>query len=125
MSITPSSVAARRERVARVVGERGHIVIAELALELGVSEMTVRRDVAQLEQDGRVVSRTRLPWPHGKACLIPRKTRTNLVRSMDSLRWWRLNLLTRSRGASLRYRSQSLKDWRFPRAMRPMAIKDL
>ncbi len=49
-------MAARRERVARVVGERGHIVIAELALELGVSEMTVRRDVAQLEQDGRVVS---------------------------------------------------------------------
>ena len=69
--------------------------------------------------------RTQLPWPHGNACLIPRKTRRRLVRSMDSLRWWHLNLLTRSRGASLRYRSPALKDWRFPQVMGSTELKDL
>ncbi|MCU1569947.1 MAG: DeoR/GlpR transcriptional regulator [Naasia sp.] len=53
---SPLSVAARRDLVVRIVGERGHMVIAELAVELGVSEMTVRRDVVELASQGRVIS---------------------------------------------------------------------
>lgn len=52
---TPTPVVARRNSVARLVGERGHVVIADLAAELGVSEMTVRRDVAHLAAEQRVI----------------------------------------------------------------------
>lgn len=51
-----SAVNSRREATVRLVLERGHVVVAELAETLGVSEMTVRRDVAVLVGDGRVVS---------------------------------------------------------------------
>ena len=56
MTSIPTAVSARRDRVVRIVGERGHVIIAELAEELGVSEMTVRRDVAHLASENRVVS---------------------------------------------------------------------
>jgi DeoR family transcriptional regulator, aga operon transcriptional repressor len=42
----------RRRRILEQVAEQQTIRIAELARELGVSEMTIRRDVSRLEQDG-------------------------------------------------------------------------
>jgi DeoR family transcriptional regulator, aga operon transcriptional repressor len=42
----------RRHRILQRVAERQTIRIGELALELGVSEMTIRRDIGRLEQDG-------------------------------------------------------------------------
>lgn len=42
----------RRHRVLEQVAERQTIHIGELAAELGVSEMTVRRDISRLERDG-------------------------------------------------------------------------
>lgn len=49
-------VASRRNAIVTIVGNRGHVVIADLAAELGVSEMTVRRDVARLDDENRVVT---------------------------------------------------------------------
>jgi DeoR family transcriptional regulator of aga operon len=42
----------RRRRILQRVAERQTIRIGELARELGVSEMTIRRDIGRLEQDG-------------------------------------------------------------------------
>jgi DeoR/GlpR family transcriptional regulator of sugar metabolism len=42
----------RRHRILEQVAERQTIHIAELAEELGVSEMTIRRDIGRLERDG-------------------------------------------------------------------------
>src|SRR5260221_4536341 len=42
----------RRRRILEQVAEQQTIRIGELASELGVSEMTIRRDVSRLEQDG-------------------------------------------------------------------------
>jgi DeoR/GlpR family transcriptional regulator of sugar metabolism len=42
----------RRRRILQQVAEQQTIRIGELARELGVSEMTIRRDVGRLEQDG-------------------------------------------------------------------------
>ncbi len=42
----------RRHRILERVAERQSIAFGELAHELGVSEMTIRRDVARLERDG-------------------------------------------------------------------------
>lgn len=42
----------RRRRILRQVAEQQTIRIGELARDLGVSEMTIRRDVSRLEQDG-------------------------------------------------------------------------
>jgi DeoR family transcriptional regulator of aga operon/DeoR family fructose operon transcriptional repressor len=42
----------RRRRILQRVAERQTIRIGELARELGVSEMTIRRDISRLEQDG-------------------------------------------------------------------------
>lgn len=55
-SSTGPPISRRRSLVVQMVKERGHVVVSELAAELGVSEMTIRRDVAQLAEDGRVVS---------------------------------------------------------------------
>lgn len=51
-------VAERRERILAVARERGAASIAELAAALQVSEMTVRRDIEQLAEEG-VVQRVR------------------------------------------------------------------
>lgn len=48
----------RRQQAMRYVAERGFVALPELASELGVSESTARRDLAQLEQEG-IVRRTR------------------------------------------------------------------
>ena len=42
----------RRRRILQRVAEQQTIKIGELACELGVSEMTIRRDIGRLEQDG-------------------------------------------------------------------------
>jgi DeoR/GlpR family transcriptional regulator of sugar metabolism len=42
----------RRHRILERVAEQQTIHIAELAIELGVSEMTIRRDITRLERDG-------------------------------------------------------------------------
>jgi DeoR/GlpR family transcriptional regulator of sugar metabolism len=42
----------RRRRILQRVAEQQTIKIGELASELGVSEMTIRRDIGRLEQDG-------------------------------------------------------------------------
>jgi DeoR/GlpR family transcriptional regulator of sugar metabolism len=42
----------RRHRILERVAEQQTIHIAELAVELGVSEMTIRRDIGRLERDG-------------------------------------------------------------------------
>jgi DeoR/GlpR family transcriptional regulator of sugar metabolism len=42
----------RRHRILERVAEEQTIKIGELAVELGVSEMTIRRDIGRLEQDG-------------------------------------------------------------------------
>ncbi len=44
----------RRERLAGAVARRGFARVADLARELGVSEVTVRTDLAALETDGRL-----------------------------------------------------------------------
>ncbi|UNM13018.1 DeoR/GlpR family transcriptional regulator [Streptomyces formicae] len=47
-------VEGRRERILRIVRDRGIVRVAELAAELGVSTVTARRDVAALNQLGQV-----------------------------------------------------------------------
>src|ERR671935_2918051 len=42
----------RRHRILERVAEQQTIHISELAGELGVSEMTIRRDIGRLERDG-------------------------------------------------------------------------
>jgi DeoR/GlpR family transcriptional regulator of sugar metabolism len=54
MASTLGSVAERRRRLAEIVDSQGFCTMAELAALLGVSEMTVRRDVAQLVDQGRL-----------------------------------------------------------------------
>ncbi len=44
----------RQERVANLVDEHGFLSVRELSEQLDVSEMTIRRDLIQLEQQGRV-----------------------------------------------------------------------
>ena len=47
-------VAERRATVVRLLRERGQISVAELSRRLSVSEMTARRDLEVLEQEGLV-----------------------------------------------------------------------
>jgi DeoR/GlpR family transcriptional regulator of sugar metabolism len=55
--------AERRRRIAEILGERRAIRVSTLSDDLGVSEMTIRRDLERLESEG-VLSRT-----HGGAIL--------------------------------------------------------
>jgi DeoR/GlpR family transcriptional regulator of sugar metabolism len=48
----PMDVSRRREEIATLVADRGEVEFAELAQELGVSEMTIRRDIEILEGQG-------------------------------------------------------------------------
>lgn len=48
----------RRRRLLHLVEERGSASVADLTEELGVSHMTVRRDIRMLEEAGRLVSVT-------------------------------------------------------------------
>lgn len=48
----------RREELVRLVNQRGQLELKKLAKEFGVSEMTLRRDMAYLEEKGEII-RTR------------------------------------------------------------------
>jgi DeoR/GlpR family transcriptional regulator of sugar metabolism len=50
--MAPVHAVDRRHRILEQVAEHQTIHIAELAAELGVSEMTIRRDIGRLERDG-------------------------------------------------------------------------
>lgn len=54
MSYRYTSAPERRDRLTQFIAEQGYCTILELSREFGVSEMTVRRDVAKLANDGRV-----------------------------------------------------------------------
>lgn len=45
----------RQARLVEAVRDRGFVAVAAVAQELGVSEMTIRRDLAELERDGQLV----------------------------------------------------------------------
>jgi DeoR family transcriptional regulator of aga operon/DeoR family fructose operon transcriptional repressor len=47
--------AERQHRIARLVMERGRARVGDLALQFGVSGVTIRKDLAELERQGRVV----------------------------------------------------------------------
>lgn len=51
---TYTSAAQRRERLAQYVTEQGYCTIQELSHRLGVSEMTIRRDVARLVAESKL-----------------------------------------------------------------------
>ena len=44
----------RHERIVSLVSERGFLSVHELSAQLGVSEMTIRRDLSRLDQQGRL-----------------------------------------------------------------------
>ncbi|CAN5513259.1 DeoR/GlpR family DNA-binding transcription regulator [soil metagenome] len=46
---------ARRQRLAQLVEERGFLRVTDAALELGVSDVTVRGDLSELERRGAIV----------------------------------------------------------------------
>ena len=48
------SAPERRERILDLVREKGYYAVTDLGREFGVSEMTVRRDVGKLAQQGLV-----------------------------------------------------------------------
>ena len=62
-SVPAGPAGPRRKSLHRRISERGFVVVAEIAREIGVSDMTVRRDLEALARDG-LVQRT-----HGGAVL--------------------------------------------------------
>src|SRR5215472_2575639 len=55
-TISPPMLAAeRRRRIAEAVRSRGAVAVADLAVELDTSEMTVRRDLRVMARDGLLV----------------------------------------------------------------------
>ena len=63
----------RHERVLALVRERGSLRVAELAVELGVSAVTLRRDVEALAGQGRVHRlHGAVVWPGGVSTVGPR-----------------------------------------------------
>ena len=51
---TYTSVLERRDRLAQFVTEQGYVTVFELSARFGVSEMTIRRDVAKLVAENRL-----------------------------------------------------------------------
>src|ERR1039457_2465639 len=49
--------AERRQRIAKILGERRAVRVSSLSEDLGVSEMTIRRDLERREAEG-LLSRT-------------------------------------------------------------------
>jgi len=67
-SVPAGPAGPRRKSLHRRISERGFVIVAEIAREIGVSDMTVRRDLEALARDG-LVQRT-----HGGAVLAPPAT---------------------------------------------------
>jgi DeoR family glycerol-3-phosphate regulon repressor len=64
--VVPAAPAgARRVALHRLIAERGFVSVADVAREIGISDMTVRRDLEALERDG-LVQRS-----HGGAVPMP------------------------------------------------------
>lgn len=63
-----TSAAARQERIVSLAGAAGEVTVAALAERFGVSAMTIRRDLDDLDARGRLV-RTHggAMWPEGDA----------------------------------------------------------
>ncbi len=88
--MTSSMPAARLSRLRSLVDQRGIVSIRELGEELGVSDMTVRRDIALLERSG-ALHRTRggalstahaaadRPWDERQVLETDAKTRIGIV----------------------------------------------
>ena len=71
------SAGPRRQRLARLVAERGFLRVADASLELGVSEVTVRGDLTALESAGSVVR------VHGGAMPVIAGAESSLESSLD------------------------------------------
>jgi DeoR family transcriptional regulator of aga operon len=71
------SAEPRRQRLARLVAERGFVRVADASLELGVSEVTVRGDLTALERAGSVVR------VHGGAMPVIVGAESSLESSLD------------------------------------------
>jgi DeoR/GlpR family transcriptional regulator of sugar metabolism len=65
MSVPAGPAGPRRKALHRLISERGFVAVAEIAREIGVSDMTVRRDLDALARDG-LAQRS-----HGGAVLAP------------------------------------------------------
>ncbi|MFG2374207.1 substrate-binding domain-containing protein [Streptomyces sp. NPDC048504] len=75
----------RHERVLELVRERGSLRVAELAAELGVSAVTLRRDVEALAGQGRVHRlHGAVVWPGGGSTAGMRATRQEPAASAGS-----------------------------------------
>jgi DeoR/GlpR family transcriptional regulator of sugar metabolism len=68
LPVPAAPAGARRAALHRIIGERGFVSVADVAREIGISEMTVRRDLEALERDG-LVQRS-----HGGAVPVPAPT---------------------------------------------------
>ena len=71
------SAEPRRQRLARLVAERGFVRVADASLELGVSEVTVRGDLTALESAGAVLR------VHGGAMPVLTGAESSLESSLD------------------------------------------
>jgi DeoR family glycerol-3-phosphate regulon repressor len=67
-AIPPAPAGARRAALHRVIVERGFVSVADVARDIGISEMTVRRDLEMLERDGLVLR------SHGGAVAAPQSS---------------------------------------------------
>lgn len=76
----------RHERVLELVRERGSLRVAELAAELGVSAVTLRRDVEALAGQGRVHRlHGAVVWPGGESTVGMRATRQESTESAEGV----------------------------------------
>jgi len=53
-NIPATPAGARRQALHRLIGERGFVGVANIAREIGISDMTIRRDLEALERDGLI-----------------------------------------------------------------------
>jgi DeoR family glycerol-3-phosphate regulon repressor len=53
-TIPAAPAGARRQALHRLIGERGFVSVANIAREIGISDMTIRRDLEALERDGLI-----------------------------------------------------------------------
>jgi len=53
-TIPAAPAGARRQALHRLIGERGFVGVANIAREIGISDMTIRRDLEALEREGLI-----------------------------------------------------------------------
>ena len=58
--------AERQDRIVEMCRVRGTVSVHEIATTLGVSDMTVRRDLEELSEEGRIER----PDRHKRVCLV-------------------------------------------------------